>query len=117
MKIGLKISFFLLAVAGIIVIIAVGYNSGNPMIIQILGGNEVDIALKQSLKKNVSDLSEIDSGPKNYLPPLPKYSHLTEGETYMLENPSLSSDDSAFYRAFPDLIPASDSILSGRFSY
>jgi hypothetical protein len=93
-------------------LLIVGYITGNPMVVKLLGGNEVDIALKQGkLMEEENEGKLEDSGTKNYQSPLPKYSYLSEDEANMIANPGFSSDDSIFYKAFPELLQARDTLV------
>lgn len=108
-KIVLSISFTSI----LLLLLILGYYTGNPMVVRLFGGSEVDIVLRQErINKNDETNSGADTGEKNYLPPLPKYSYLTEDEANMIENPSFSSDDTTFYKAFPELLQARDTLKS-----
>jgi hypothetical protein len=110
-KVALSISILAIAIT----LLIAGYITGNPMVVKLLGGSEVDIALKQNkYNGDENDFIQDDSGSKNYLQPLPKYSYLTDDEANMLANPGFSSDDTLFFQAFPELLLARDSLSKMR---
>lgn len=95
-----------------VLLLMAGYLTGNPLAVRLLGGNEVDIALIQNRFEQEQVVStDADTGVKNYLQPLPKYSYLSEDEADLIANPSYSSDDTLFYKAFPELMLGRDTLM------
>lgn len=93
------------------VFMVAGYLKGNPLVIKLLGGSDVEVALRQNADdEDFVDTPLNDQGDKNYLPPLTKYSYLSDEEAYMVNNPSLESEDTTLARFFPELLLKKDSL-------
>lgn len=97
-------------------VVVIGYFQGNSIIIQLLGGNEIDIALmEEKADKDSTAIDSLVSEPKNYLAPLPKYSYLGEDDELQLNNMSLEDADTGMVDALLlNQQPFKDSLSFGK---
>ena len=83
-----------------VTILVIGYFKGNSAIIHLLGGDEIDVVLmEERINGNQENIDSTAKAPKNYLPPLPKYSYLGEEDELQLNNMSLDNADTGLVDA------------------
>jgi hypothetical protein len=84
----------------LVIIVVVGYFQGNSAIIHLLGGDDIDVVLmEERSNRSMENTDSAATASKNYLPPLPKYSHLDEEDELQLNNMSLDDADTTMVDA------------------